>query len=238
MRAAGAPVTVRGRAALARVDVRDGERTVFRVERAAATGLDIDWPGRVAVAHLGLEAPWIVIERDNQGAMAMRALLAPTDGAASPAPSATAKGPPAPPLAATIGLLTVEEGGARIVDQSLAPQFALDLRRLAVRAEGFRTTPGPEAHIELTGQAGPGTVLALRGTVGPVGGPLVLDLRGELRELDAARTNPYLVRTLAWQAAQGLVTVRVAGGTWRSSIASVRPTRKRPRPASRTPEAT
>ena len=39
----------------------------------------------------------------------------------------------------------------------------------------------------------------------------MLDLRGELRELDAARTNPYLVPYLAWQAAQGLVTVRIEG---------------------------
>ena len=212
MPAEGAPVTVRGRAALAHVDVRDGERTVLRVERAAATGLDIEWPGRIAVAHLGLEAPWILMERDKQGAMAIRELLPPTaNGAASPASSGPEKGPPARPLAATIGLLTVEEGGARVVDQSIAPQFALDLRRLAGRAEGIRTTPGPEAHIDFTGQAGPGTVLALRGTVGPIGGPLVLDLRGELRELDAARTNPYLVPYLAWQAAQGLVTVRIEG---------------------------
>ena len=182
---------MRGRAALAHVDVRDGERTVLRVERAAATGLDIEWPGRIAVAHLGLEAPWILMERDTQGGMAIRELLPPTaNGAASPAPSG--EGPPARPLAVTIGLLTVEEGGARVVDHSIAPQFALDLRRLAGRAEGIRTTPGPEAHIDLTGQAGPGTVLALRGTVRPVGEPLVLDLRGELRELTLpARTRTW-----------------------------------------------
>jgi Domain of Unknown Function (DUF748) len=212
MPAERAPVTVRGRATLAHVDVRDGERTVLRVERAAATGLDVEWPGRVAVAHLGLEAPWILMERDTHGAIAIRALLPPAaNGTASPASSGPELGPPTRPLAATIGLLTVEEGGVRVVDQSVAPQFALDLRRLALRAERIRTAPGPEAHIDLTGQAGPGTVLALRGTVGPIGGPLALNLRGELRGLDAARTNPYLVRTLAWQAAQGLVTVRIEG---------------------------
>jgi uncharacterized protein involved in outer membrane biogenesis len=212
MQAAGEPVSVRGRAALAHVDVRDGERTVFQVQRAAATGLDIDWPGRVAVAHLGLEAPWILMERDKHGRVAIRELLSPKpNGPASPPWSGPEKGPRAKPLAAAIGQLTVEAGGARIVDQSIAPQFALDLRRLAVRVEGVRTTPGPGARIDLTGQAEPGTVLTLRGTVGPIGGPLVLDLRGELRELDAVRMNPYLERTLAWHAAQGLVTVRIEG---------------------------
>ena len=41
--------TVRGSAGLSRVEVRDGERTVARVERATATGLELDWPERVAV---------------------------------------------------------------------------------------------------------------------------------------------------------------------------------------------
>ncbi len=163
-------MTVRGRAALAHVDVRDGERTVLHVERAAATGLDIEWPGRMAVAHLGLEAPWILMERDTQGAMAIRALLPPAaNGAASPASSGTEKGPPARPLAATIGLLTVEEGGARVVDQSIAPQFALDLRRLALRAEGIRTTPGPRRTSTSRGRPGRERSSRCAGPSGPSG---------------------------------------------------------------------
>jgi Domain of Unknown Function (DUF748) len=79
----GAPVTVRGRA---RARGRPRRRTVLQVERAAATGLDIAWPGRIAVAHLGLEAPWILMERDAHGAMAFRPLLPPAaNGVASPA---------------------------------------------------------------------------------------------------------------------------------------------------------
>ena len=231
MPAEGAPVTVRGRAALAHVEVRDGERTVFQVERAAATDLDVEWPRRVAVAQLGLQAPWILMERDEQGAMAMRELLPPTaNGAASPASSGPEKSPPAQPLAVTIGLLTVEEGGARVVDQSIAPQFALDLRRLALRAEGVSTAPGTKAQIDLKGQAGAGTVLALRGTVGSMGGPLEFDLSGELRGFDAARANPYLVRALAWQAAQGL-----ADGPRRGARPGRRPERPRGRPAEPAP---
>src|SRR5207245_2603017 len=40
--------TVRGNAVLSRVDVRDGQRTVIRVDRAAATALDVEWPRRAA----------------------------------------------------------------------------------------------------------------------------------------------------------------------------------------------
>ena len=212
MRSPEAPVTVRGRATLAHVDVRDGERTVFQVERAVATGLEVKWPRQVAVAHLALDAPWILVERDEQGAMGMRALLPPgANGAPGPGRSATETPRSPQALAVTVRLLTVDEGGARVVDRSVAPPFALDLRRLALRAEGVSTAPGPRAGIDLKGQAGAGSVLALRGTVGPVGGPLEFDLNGELRGFDAARANPYLVRALAWQAAQGLLTARVEG---------------------------
>jgi uncharacterized protein involved in outer membrane biogenesis len=205
--------TARGRAALSGVDVRDGERTVLHIERAAATGLDVEWPRRVAVAQLELEAPWFLVERDPQGVMAIRALLPPQAGGAASADRSAPdeKARSSPSLAATVALLTVKDGGARIVDESIAPKFALDLRRVALRAEGISTPPGRPVHVDLTGQAGPGTVLALRGTVGPVGGPLDFDLRGELRGLDAVRTNPYVMRYVAWQAAQGLLAVRVEG---------------------------
>jgi Domain of Unknown Function (DUF748) len=210
---ADARATVRGRATLARVDVRDGARTVLQVERATATDLDVDWPRRVAVRHLALEAPWLLMERDERGAMAIPALLSLNgNGPATSDRSASEEKSPAPQrLAIGLGLLTVEEGGARVVDQSITPQFALDLRHLALTAERVSTGPGPPAHVDLKGQAGGGTVLALSGTVGPFGGPLELDLRGELRGFDAARVNPYLTQYVAWQAAQGTLGVRIQG---------------------------
>ena len=58
--------TVRGSAALSRVDVRDGERTVARVERATATGLELDWPQRLAIKQLALVRPWLLVERDHR----------------------------------------------------------------------------------------------------------------------------------------------------------------------------
>jgi hypothetical protein len=212
MPGADASPTARGSVVLSRVDVRDGERSMLQVERAAATGLEVTWPRRVAAAHLALEAPWILVERDERGAMTLRALLRPGASEAV-APGRATAGPAGTPEtpALTVRLLTVSEGGARVVDRSIAPAFALDLRRLALRAEGLATAPGSRAEVDLKGQAGAGSVLALRGTLGPVGGPLELDLRGELRGFDAVRANPYLMRQLAWQVAQGLLTTRVEG---------------------------
>ena len=90
------------------------------------------------------------------------------------------------------------------MDRGISPAFALDLRRLTLRADGVPQAPGPPARVDLTGQAGPGSVLALRGTARALGGPLQFDLSGELGGFDVPRVNPYLQRYIAWQAAGGL----------------------------------
>jgi hypothetical protein len=153
------------------------------------------------------------MERDERGALALRSLLTAgrNDSAAPDRATGGEKPTSGPAPAITVALLTVEEGGARVVDQSITPQFAVDLRHLALTAEGLSTGPGAPAHVDLKGQAGGGTVLALRGTVGPLGGPVALDLSGELRGFDAARVNPYLSHYVAWEAAQGTLGVRIQG---------------------------
>jgi hypothetical protein len=193
---------------------------VLQAERAALAGLELERPRRVAAARLALEAPWILVERDESGALALRDILRTRENAIAKASPATGTGgaPATPPV--TVGLLTVEGGGARIVDRSVAPPFALDLRSLALRAEGVSTAGGTSARLDLNGQAGAGTVLALRGTLGAVGGPLEFDLSGEIRGFDAARANPYLIRAVAWQASQGSVAVRLAGRVQDDALAA------------------
>src|SRR5262245_41933108 len=74
--------TVRGDATLSRVDVRDGQRTVIRIGRAAATAVDVDWPHTIKARELALRRPWVLLERDQSGALPLRALLTPQKGTA------------------------------------------------------------------------------------------------------------------------------------------------------------
>jgi hypothetical protein len=214
----GSSVIARGTAALSRVDVRDGERTVMRVERAAATGLDIDWPRRVRVRDLTLQRPWALFERDRAGSLPLRELLSPrvagapsASGPASPASgngSATGASPSDPIVPVTLGHVTIDDGGARLVDQRVAPPFAMDLTRLAGQIEGLSTDPASKrAQFELNGRAGVTSILTMRGSVGPLGaGPLSLDVNGDLRGFAIPRTNPYLVEQVAWEAREGWLT--------------------------------
>lgn len=201
--------TVRGSAALSRVDVRDGERTVARVERAAATGLELDWPQRMTIKQLALVRPWLLVERDPQGGLPLRTLFAPSASVpgTTPAADATTGGEP---FAVSIARLTTDEGGLRIVDRAVSPAFAVDLQSAALQVAGFSTAPAAPARVELTGRVGSSAELALRGTIGAFGGPLKLDLNGELREFALPRTNPYLLSQVGWQTREGRLTTKLA----------------------------
>jgi uncharacterized protein involved in outer membrane biogenesis len=203
--------TARGNAALLRVDVRDGERTVMKVERASATGLEVDWPQRIAINHLALARPWVVVERDEKGALPLRALLTPRSGApdapASASAASTENGAEA--VAVTVARLAVDDGGMRVVDRAVSPSFAVDLDTGRLRMEGLSTASGPPARIDLTARVAGAAELVLRGTIGAFGGPLRVDVNGELREFAVPRANPYLLRQVGWKTREGRLTTKL-----------------------------
>ena len=104
----------------------------------------------------------------------------------------------------------LEDGGARIVDQRVAPPFALDMQRLVGRVEGVSTDPGAKpAQLDLKGRVGETSILALRGTIGSFGGPLRVDVDGDLRGFAIPRTNSYLVQQVSWEAREGWLTTAI-----------------------------
>jgi hypothetical protein len=187
---------------------------VMRVERAAATGLEVDWPRRVTASDLTLQRPWLLVERDDAGALPLRTLLTSRAGAAAPAASGQGDGQ-AEAVAVTIGRVVADDGGMRIVDRSVSPAFAVDLQRAALVVEGLSTATPRPARLDLKGQLGPNADLTLRGTVGPLDGPLRIDVSGELRRFAVPRANPYLLRHIAWRAEEGFLattlTCRIQG---------------------------
>jgi outer membrane protein OmpA-like peptidoglycan-associated protein len=209
--------TVRGRAAISRLDVRDGERSVVRAERVSASSLDVDWPRRLSVGDLAMQRPWVLIERAREGILPLRVLLSPRVGAtdAARAPSSDAGSPSARgtvpgSVPVTIARLVVEDGGARLVDQRVSPPFALDMQRLEGQLEGVSTDPAAKpAQLALKGRVGGTSLLALRGTIGSFGGPLRVDVNGDLRGFAIPRTNPYLVQQVAWEAREGWLTTAI-----------------------------
>ena len=209
------PIVVRGSAGLAQLDVRDEQRSVMSVDRLAATGVDVEWPRRVTVGRLALRRPWILVERDEAGALVQRALLtAGTGRAGEPSPgagealSSAPDGEGAPPLAIALGQLVVEGGGARVVDRRISPPFAMDLSRMQLRADDLSTAAGTVARVDLALQPGAGADLAVRGTVGPLRGPLRVNLTGDLRAFAVPHANPYVLGQVGWEAVEGELATR------------------------------
>jgi hypothetical protein len=173
-----------------------------------------------------LTQPWALFERDEKGALAFRDLL-PAPANAKPAlakaqPTAQAPGatvaanvsvtseePATAPLAVTIAQIDVERGGMRVVDRAVSPPFAVDVYGAAASAHGLSTDAATPARVQLTGQLGPGAELELRGTVGALGRPLKLDLKGELHEFALTRTNPYLLQQVGWKTTDGRLTTKI-----------------------------
>jgi uncharacterized protein involved in outer membrane biogenesis len=206
---AEARATFRGRAALSRVDVRDGERTVMRLERATASGIDVDWPDRVTVDRVALAQPWLLAERDAQGGLALRSLMRGPAEPCKAAPCASPDSSDGRGISLTVAHLTVEGGGLRIVDQSVSPPFAVDLQSASVKLDGLSTAGEKPARLDLSGRLGPGSELTLRGTIGALGGPLRLDVNGELRDFAIPRANPYLLRQVGWKSTEGRITSKL-----------------------------
>ncbi len=203
-------VTARGEAGAAGLDIRDGERSLLRVDRARAEGVDVDWPRRVTIRDAALQRPWVLLERDRQGDLSLKTLLTPRRSGRAGAPSDASTSSDEGPLLITVRRIAVENGGTRTVDQRVAPPFALDTYALNGRVEGLSTDPAAQpARVELVGRVGGDARLVVNGRVGSLGGPLRLDLGAELHDFAVPRTNSYLLQQVAWEARSGSLSATV-----------------------------
>jgi len=201
--------TARGTVSLSALDVRDGQRTVVRAERATATEVDVAWPERVTVGRLALAKPWLLLERDDQGGMPLLALVPSTSGTAKGTAPAASEPGTASATAITIARVTAEDGGMRVVDRAITPAFAVDVDAARLRLDGLTSTAGKPARLDMTARVGGTADLDLRGTLAVLQGPLRLDLDGEIREFAVPRANSYLVNNVGWKSRDGRLSAKL-----------------------------
>lgn len=193
-----------------------GGPPALQVARIELNGLDFAWPARARVSRVVLTRPEVRLERERDGTVNLRRLLAgaradrgePPPPPAAPAPPA-GPGPgggPAP-LAVEVGTLTITDGAFRFLDRTVQPAFSQSLTRLALTVEGLSSTPGRRAR--LVGQAivGGDAALDIRGEVSPLGA-LYADLTVEVRDFALASLNPYADSLVAWIVQRGKLAAR------------------------------
>jgi hypothetical protein len=174
----------------------------LRLERGVATDVEAVWPELIAIREVAFRRPWVLIERDQDGALTLLSLLP-----SAPAGQSAQDGPRRS-VALALRQLAIEQGGVRVVDRSLSPPFALDVSRLAVSAEGLATAPAKPARVSITGRIAD-SLLDVSGTIGPLGAPVRLDVQGGLKGLWVPRTDPYLLRYVGWEARAGWLTTSI-----------------------------
>ncbi len=213
----------------------DGQRMLAYIKRVDVTGLDADWPRRVAIERVAIDKPWALVERDADGSVPLLALIMSGGPAASPAP-----GPPAPRAGPApsgprptggaaapdaraavpvvqVGTLTVDEGFVRFVDRSTTPAFTEEASRIALTGRGLGTARDRGGQMTMAGRLTGGAPFELKGAVGAIGGPLNFDLEGKLTDFPLPRVNPYSNKLIGWVARRGAV-----GATVRDKVADNR----------------
>jgi hypothetical protein len=206
-------IVARGAVTVRSLALGAGADAPLTLERAAATGIDVRWPSRVSIARVTLTRPHLLLERDQDGAFPLRAMLVPR---ASAEPSAAGEPPPAAapaatsaPMAVDIAEMVIEDGDGRFLDRTTTPFYSEDISRLAVTVRDLRNAPESRADVTVQGVIGAGGALDLKGQVAPFGDPFFLDLAGEVRNISITKTNPYVRYYSGWIARRGSVSTRL-----------------------------
>lgn len=215
-------VVANGRMAVDDTIFGDGQRMLAYIKRVDMTGLDADWPRRVAIQRVAIDKPWALVEREADGRLPLLDLLTP--GGPAPAASPTVSPAPAPgpspkepapppadgtPPAITLGEVAVDEGFIRFVDRTTTPAFTEEASRIVMTGRGLGTGKNGQGRLDLNGRLTGGAPFELKGTIGALGGPVNVDLEGKLTDFPLPRVNPYANKLIGWIARRGAFATTV-----------------------------
>jgi len=210
--AAGQPPMLEGELTLHEARIGPPDAAPVRAERLTASGLALHEAG-LTVGQLVVQAPSVVVEREQDGDFPLRAMFTPASPAASPRASGPriepATGGERPAASFTIDELVVREGNVRFIDHTTTPAYSEEISRLALTVRELTNAGDGRATVTVQGIVGVDAALELQGELAPFDRPFFLDVRGELRSFAVPRTNPYLQRFLDWIARRGELTTRV-----------------------------
>jgi uncharacterized protein involved in outer membrane biogenesis len=181
-------LSVRGDATASDMAVTDGDRPLLGAEYAEATGIDLQWPGRLAIDRVRVRKPRTVVERDQHGVLSLHTLLTRrvAGAAVPPAPDAAA----APALALSIRDTVIEDAVTVVVDESVRPAARFEIPRARLAVQNFAWPSTQRAQAQLKASLPAGGELDAAGTF--VVDPARVNLKITLRSADVTPMQPYL----------------------------------------------
>ena len=182
---------IKGDAGLRSLDISDGKRPVLTADSLRVTGIDADWPNRVALDRVRLRRSWALIERDRQGRFLLRTLLERPASGGPPRPAAadsTASG--AASLEFSFREAIFDEQAATIVDGVTTPPARIEVAGARLAVHDFAWPSRSPAKVELKSPMPGGGQLDVTGMVQLE--PMQLEARAALDGVAIEPAQPYL----------------------------------------------
>jgi uncharacterized protein involved in outer membrane biogenesis len=187
-------LTLRGSLAAAKLAFLDRDRPLLTVERVEVTGIDAQWPTKLAIDRVRVTEPWARVERDPQGVLSLRALFTRRpDRPAATEGGSSGQGPtpgPIPGLQVSVHEVSFDNGGSSIVDTSVEPAARFEMRGTSLTVRNLTWPATGAAAVELHTPMPSGGTLKARGTLSIE--PTRLALEAELDQVDLGPARPYI----------------------------------------------
>ncbi|WP_079432959.1 DUF748 domain-containing protein [Zoogloea sp. LCSB751] len=116
------------------------------------------------------------------------------------------KAPAGPDWQVSVKHVALDDWGARLEDQTLAPSIVFNAEPLAIKVDGLSTAKGSKARVDVRAAINKRGKIGVAGTVGlaPLAGSLDLDLKA----VDLAMLQPYVTEKVKIAITRGNVTSR------------------------------
>jgi uncharacterized protein involved in outer membrane biogenesis len=183
-------LTLRGTLGAAKLAFLDRDRPLITVDRVDVSGVDAQWPTKLAIDRLRVTEPWARIERDPQGTLSLRALFARRPDRPAPPGEASLAPGPIPGLQVSVREASFDNGGSSIVDTSVEPAARFEMRGTNLTLRNLTWPATSPAAVDLNTPMPSGGTLKARGTLSIQ--PTQLALEAELDQVDLGPARPYV----------------------------------------------
>ena len=155
------------------------------------------------------DAPAAPADAPAAGAVPVVATAGGTAAVATPARSLPAAAPQV-----QIGPISLVNGTVYFSDRFVKPNYSANLSELTGRLSAFSSASAREqatlAELELRGRAEGTASLEILGQLNPLADPLVLDIKGAVRDLELPALSPYAIKYAGHGIERGKLSVDVA----------------------------
>jgi Domain of Unknown Function (DUF748) len=102
-----------------------------------------------------------------------------------------------------IGQITLQGGRIDVLDQSVKPEFSMNLSEMGGRVSGLSAEANTTADVELRGKLNEYTPLEITGKINPLRDDLYVDIKARIKDFELSPTTPYAGKYVGYTIEKG-----------------------------------